>query len=417
MSSAGLAILLILLVNVSNMGNSVYEHFGDARLLGWRPADQVCWWIIRIFVDGTQRGLLEFLFGAGALLLLKKTLRPDGPVAIADLYFRRNLWLVAFGLFDIFGLFWFGDILFPYGIAALLLFPLRRLGAKALLALALAYVAFVTIQAEQTYQHRSVAYASAQAAQAKEAVHQPLTTDDTHALSARAKVLGALHTPPSAVAEERAARLGPFRAYARWLIHIWLTFVYGEFMLSYVVGIFFSAVIGMALFKLGITQGERSVRFYLLLAVCCYIPGLALRISAAWIFTRFNALPNHAAVFTEPARLLVTLGHVALLNLIVPLCLRQTPHDTASSCRTYRLLALPYAELSRHVASLPRLCLRSLWPLRLVWPDPPCSRHQRRAAPLRDHLAALLYHGAARVDLAFALLPEAATLPSPCWTT
>src|ERR1700761_9468438 len=149
----GIAILLIFLVNISNMGNSVYEHFGDVRLLGWQPADRTCWWMIRLFIDGTQRGLLQFLFGAGALILLSRTQRPEGPVAVVDLYFRRNLWLILFGLFDIFGLLWFGDILYQYGAAALLLFPLRSLSGKVLLAISLSAVAVVTAQSAGIYEH------------------------------------------------------------------------------------------------------------------------------------------------------------------------------------------------------------------------------------------------------------------------
>ena len=55
---------------------------------------------MRLFIDGTQRGLLQFLFGAGALILLHKTMKSDGPVAVAALYVRRNFWLAIAGLFD-----------------------------------------------------------------------------------------------------------------------------------------------------------------------------------------------------------------------------------------------------------------------------------------------------------------------------
>ncbi len=312
----GVAILLILLVNITNSGNSVYEHLGDARLLGWGSADQACWWFLRILIDGTQRGLLEILFGAGALILLRPTLDPNGPVAVADLYFRRNFWLILFGLFDVFALFWFGDILFPYGIAALLLFPLRRFSGKVLLAVALCYFGFVTYQGAEKYRHASAVYAAARQAEAMEVSHQALSVADTRALAERAQELAALHTPPALVAEERAARLGTLPAYARWLTHFWVSVVFGKLMPSYVADVFFSAVFGMALFRFGITQGARSTRFYLLLALGAYLPGLLLRIADAWTFTRFQALPSPAAVLAEPARLSVTVGHLALLHLV-----------------------------------------------------------------------------------------------------
>ena len=48
----------------------------------------------------------------------------------ADIYFRRNLWLIAFGLFNAWVLLWGGDILYFYGITALFLFAFRNLPAR-----------------------------------------------------------------------------------------------------------------------------------------------------------------------------------------------------------------------------------------------------------------------------------------------
>jgi uncharacterized protein len=314
----GIAILLIVLINFANMGNTVYEHFGYARLLGWQPIDRACWWFLRLFIDGTQRGLLQFLFGAGALILLDPTMRPDGPVGVADLYFRRNFWLVIFGLFDVFGLFWFGDILFPYGIAALLLFPLRRLNSKALLAIALVYVSVITIQAAVPYRQKAASYAAAQQASQKLASHKTLSPIEEQAIATREKQITDAQAPPlAAAAQEHAARVGPLTSYAHWLWQLWIGLVYGKMMPDYITGVFFSAVLGMALYKLGITQGNRTTGFYVCLTVFCYVPGFALRISDALVFTKFLALPNRAAIFSEFSRLLVSLGHVALINLLV----------------------------------------------------------------------------------------------------
>ncbi|AXC15709.1 membrane protein, putative [Acidisarcina polymorpha] len=312
----GIAILLIFLVNITNMGNSVYEHFGDARLLGWQPKDRICWWVIRLFVDGTQRGLLQFLFGAGALILLSRTQRPEGPVAVADLYFRRNFLLIFFGLFDIFGLLWFGDILYQYGAAALFLFPLRRLKSKTLLAISLAAVVVVTAQSANRYRHQVASYTASQDAQKKQSLHQPLTTQDAQAIAQRAAKLASLRTPTSALAEERSVRMGPFWNYANWCTHIWLAFVYPT-LVGNVAEVLFPAILGMALYKFGVTQGERSTLFYACSAVFCYIPGLALRASDALVFIKFEGLPSKASIFSELARLLITLGHVALMNLLV----------------------------------------------------------------------------------------------------
>ena len=313
----GIAILLILLVNITGMGNSFQGHLGDARLLGWDCSDRWCWWFMRLFIDGTQRGLLQFLFGAGALILLHKTMKSDGPVAVADLYVRRNFWLAMAGLFDVFCIFWVGDILFPYGVAALLLFPFRRLSGKALLCMGLVFASIISIHNGLNYHARSVEYSAVSVALTKQTLHENLTKDDRAALAAQTKRVAALQTPAPVVAEERTARLSSFPVYARWLTHLWSTVLFGPYLVVDILEVFFTIILGMALFKAGITQGERSPGFYALLALLCYLPGLTLRIEDALVFTKFQALPNWAAIFAEPARLLVTLGHVALINLLV----------------------------------------------------------------------------------------------------
>ncbi|HTD94065.1 MAG TPA: DUF418 domain-containing protein, partial [Chitinophagaceae bacterium] len=51
----------------------------------------------------------------------------------ADYFFRRQLWLMVFSIFDVFVLLWFGDILLDYACLGMLMFTFRRLPAKKLL--------------------------------------------------------------------------------------------------------------------------------------------------------------------------------------------------------------------------------------------------------------------------------------------
>ena len=85
--------------------------------------------IISILFEGKMRALFALLFGAGILLLLQKK---EHPVAIStgDVYIRRMLWLMGFGVLNAFILLWPGDILFHYGVMGILLFGFTRLKAK-----------------------------------------------------------------------------------------------------------------------------------------------------------------------------------------------------------------------------------------------------------------------------------------------
>ncbi|WP_163831461.1 MerC family mercury resistance protein, partial [Proteus mirabilis] len=80
--------------------------------------------------------LLCLVHCAGLPLLLAALPALSRMVAIPE---ALHLWLLAFGLFDVFVLLWPGDILHIYALAALFLFPFRTLGPKTLVALGLGW--------------------------------------------------------------------------------------------------------------------------------------------------------------------------------------------------------------------------------------------------------------------------------------
>src|SRR3984957_20402186 len=91
------------------------------------------WFLRWIFAEGKMRALFSMLFGAGVILLTERGLARGAGVRVADIYTRRNMWLVLFGMLHAY-LIWSGDILFSYGLAALLfLFPFRNVRVKRLM--------------------------------------------------------------------------------------------------------------------------------------------------------------------------------------------------------------------------------------------------------------------------------------------
>lgn len=90
----------------------------------------VAWFMRWIFAEGKMRALFSMLFGAGVVLLTARAESRGAGVRAADIYTRRNMWLVLFGMLHCY-LIWNGDILFFYGITALIfLFPFRHLKPK-----------------------------------------------------------------------------------------------------------------------------------------------------------------------------------------------------------------------------------------------------------------------------------------------
>ncbi len=313
----GIAILLIFTLNIPLMGQTLFHFQGDPRLLGWSSADQVYWWFQSVALAGTQRGMLQLLFGAGAIILLVRSMDPDGPVEVADLYFRRTLWLGFFGLVDVLVLFWVGDILLIYAIAALFLFPFRRLRPGMLVALAVLGLLIPTVRGVATYRQGERMQAEVTRATHEQDQGRPLDEAGRRAVVAQVEGLVRFHPPAATLAEERAARLGPWSGYRQWLLSFFLDKLLIAFYPTMVFEAFTTMLLGMGLFKLGIIQGERPSGFYRVLASLAYGSGLAVRAWDCWQQVNFPAAP-HIELFSGPlSRVAVTLGHVAAINLLL----------------------------------------------------------------------------------------------------
>lgn len=316
----GFAILGIYFMNVPFQAAGAEKTFVDVRLIGWTAADQIAWQSVSIFLEGTQRCLLELLFGAGMMVMARRAMEADGPVAVADLYYRRNLWLLAFGLFDIFVILWVGDILSIYAVAALFLFPFRRLGSKALLAIASLYLLFTVIPGAIEYSARVALVERVEAAKAREAAHQPLGEEDRKALAewnAKLQKLTPNDEQRKRIAAERKAHTGDVAGYYSWSAATWAAEIWGEGLFPiWVWEAFSTMLIGVALWKWGVTQGDRSWRFYLAMMVAAYAIGIGVR----WISTSelmmFSPAPKIGWMTSEIGRLGVGLGHLALFNLL-----------------------------------------------------------------------------------------------------
>ncbi len=135
----GVALMGILLMNITSFGLPSWAY--DVPLGTWLPvfsgphatANTTAWMLRWILAEGKMRGLFSMLFGAGAVLLTERAERRGGGDRSADIFLRRNMWLVLFGALHAY-LIWYGDILFWYGVTGLLfLYPMRHLRPRTLL--------------------------------------------------------------------------------------------------------------------------------------------------------------------------------------------------------------------------------------------------------------------------------------------
>ncbi|MEJ8817503.1 DUF418 domain-containing protein [Lacibacter sp. H407] len=132
-SLRGIAILGILLMNIPGFGLPEPAYRDPSVLNEWGSINFQTWYFIEFFPEGSQRALFSMLFGAGIILFLSRQEKKNEGLWPADYFFRRQLWLLVFGLFNAYVLLWMWDILFHYACIGMIMFAFRRMSPKGLL--------------------------------------------------------------------------------------------------------------------------------------------------------------------------------------------------------------------------------------------------------------------------------------------
>src|SRR5580700_6039508 len=130
----GFALLGILLMNIVGMGMFAGAYDDPTAAGGATGANLGVWAVLHVLAEGKMRCLFSMVFGAGIILLTSRLEKRGASIGntSADVYYRRTLWLLAFGVVHAY-LLWDGDILYPYALCALVLYPFRKMSAKGLL--------------------------------------------------------------------------------------------------------------------------------------------------------------------------------------------------------------------------------------------------------------------------------------------
>jgi uncharacterized protein len=316
----GVAVLGILMLNVLGFGLP-HQAYDDPSVAGGATGiNLVVWAGIAIVAEGKMRAIFSLLFGAGVILLTSRIEARGAGADVADVYYRRNLWLMAFGIVHGYLMLWTGDILYMYGLTALFLFPFRRLAPRILIALGIVVLAVVIPKDWLSYHHLQVAKAKAETARTAKAVTGRLTEEQEADIRAWTDRL--LEMKPDAKALEKEIRerragylsnvatLAPVNA--NWqssFYYLWGFWDVAAMML-----------IGMALVKTGFLSGTASSRTYVLTATGGYLVGVPLTVARVWTFitSGFAAgawYPSPWPGTYEFARLAMVLGHVSVLLL------------------------------------------------------------------------------------------------------
>jgi uncharacterized protein len=307
----GFALLGILLLNIVGFGlqASAYSNPGSVMT---STLDMAVWAGIDLFAEGAMRCLFSILFGAGVVLFTQ--------AKGSALHYRRNFWLLCFGLFDAYVLLWNADILVNYALAGAVLYWVKDVRAGRLLVAAGAIVLLMSAF------HVSMQFGLGLAEEAAEAVAQ---SEEPQALGEDVRAAALIWedfaadylTEDEQVAEELHTRRDSYLSAFLWNVKK------SNEMLFYVLPLilFWDALammlLGMGLYKLGVLQGQRSTQFYTKLMLCGFAVGLAVNayeVNKA-ISNDFELLSTfaQAQVTYHFGRLGMALGYIGLLVLIL----------------------------------------------------------------------------------------------------
>jgi uncharacterized protein len=320
-SLRGIAILGILLMNIPGFGlpSPVY---GDLSVWNETGINFNVWYFIEMTAAGTQRALFSILFGAGIILFIGKKENSLGGLMPAEYFFRRQLWLLAFGLFNAFVLLWFWDILFQYAIAGMVLFAFRRLTPKALIIAAVVCLFF-----QMTRDNVDLHRAKHVITKGEHLAKQDTTT--VKLTEAEKEIVGEwkdFKEKTSLEAKKKKAETGVRKMTADYAtLYKYQSQRSYEDELDYTYNgiwdILIFMFLGMAFFKNGIILGTAETKVYWLLC----IGGLALGGLLTWFrlqtlidfnFNRFELTKNVSIELYELARTIRSIGIFGLIMLL-----------------------------------------------------------------------------------------------------
>lgn len=270
-----------------------------------------------VLFDGKMRALFSMMFGAGIVLFMQRALERDNSVRAADLLSRRMLWLMLFGALHGW-LIWAGDILYSYGLFGLLLIPMRNVKPRRLLVTAGVFLVLLSLAVVgQGFSQRSTRN-EAMAARAVEAQGKPLTKEQQDAKKEWDEVYNRALPSQQKLQEEIDNYRKGYGGVMTQRAPIMRQFNFVPVYFPGGIDIWALMLIGMALFKLGVLQGDRPTGFYVRLAAAGYGFGIAVNSLSTYgmitsnydiVATTFWNVPY------ELGRVAVALGHASVVIL------------------------------------------------------------------------------------------------------
>jgi uncharacterized protein len=313
----GIALLGIALMNIVFSGLPMSADFNPKIAGGYTGLNLLSYCLQFALFDGKMRGLFSMMFGASAYYLITRGENRGAGIQAAEIYYRRILWLMLFGIVHAY-LIWAGDILYPYALMGLVLFPLLRLRPRTLLIAAGCFVAAMTVgsiiegfQLQKT--HRLMEQANAAIAAHKTPTEEQKKAKDdwdehrkffNPSSQDLKKEIDQYRGSYFHLVAERAGLVKKFHSGPFYLT--------GWDMLTMM-------LVGIAFAKSAVLSAQRSFIFYRRMMLIAFAIGLPMSVSMVLLSWKQGFEPLQT-VFTfstyQIARVAMTLGYMSLFLLI-----------------------------------------------------------------------------------------------------
>jgi len=318
-SLRGIAILGILLMNIPGFSMAINGH--DPSVLNeFGSINFKIWYVVDWLPAGTQRALFSMLFGAGIILFINGKEKRTGGLLPADYFFRRQLWLIVFSLFDVFILLWWGDILLDYACLGMVMFAFRNLPARRLLVgAAFCFVFMFTRDNADLYRDKATIYKG-------EVVAAIDTTKSGLSVAQKEELQAMIAFKDRNKHENKVRRME--RAIQKTTggyeeLYTFRTNLYTDSLVRY---LFFGVwdvltfmFLGMAFLKMGVLTGQAPTKLYFWMCVVGLGAGLAVSYFQLkpMIDVRFNWFEYTKRISIELHELSRTLRSIGMFGLIM----------------------------------------------------------------------------------------------------
>ena len=313
----GFALLGILLVNIIGFGlvsSALLDPGIYLSPIG--GIDYTVWAFIELSSEGAMRTLFSILFGAGVVLFVTGSTAKSG-----WLHYRRNFWLLVFGLINAYIFLWPGDILVTYALSGFVLWFVRNWKARSLLILA---TFLILIGSLQNFAMKSTLEIARDAAEEmKISISKGEEFSEETAEWAQGWIdyeednQAEIDNIPNEI-KKRTSSYSSAYEYNLKKANEMIYFVLPFFLF---LDALMMMVIGMALFKLGVLDGGRDIKFYIRMMCVGFLTGISINAYEVLLITNSNMdiiETNPYFRFTYHfGRLFMGLGYLGLVILLI----------------------------------------------------------------------------------------------------